>query len=167
MSTHLSRRSPRAERPVSRISMSLPYELLRELDRMVNERGFQSRSQAISDVLHQSLIEHKRERGADLMVGTVTLVYNNAINGLQRELAQLQRRHIDEVISSLHVHLMHRQTMEVILVQGPVRTLQKIADELTSRRGVISGRMHLVAALIPPVHPLYVAKSPGRKRGSK
>jgi CopG family transcriptional regulator, nickel-responsive regulator len=155
----------RAERPVSRISMSLPYELLRELDRMVNERGFQSRSQAITDVLHQSLIEHKRERGADLMVGTVTLVYNNATNGLQRELAQLQRRHIDEVIGSLHVHLMHRQTMEVILVQGPVRTLQKIADELTSRRGVISGRMHLVAALMPPVHPLYSAAT--RKRGSK
>lgn len=171
----MSRRTPRAARPVSRISMSLPYELLRELDRMVNERGFQSRSQAISDVLHQSLIEHKRERGAEFMVGTVTLVYNNAVRGLQRELAQLQRRHIDEVISSLHVHLMHRQTLEVILVQGPVRTLQKIADELTSRRGVVSGRMHLVAALMPPVHPFIgsgdssrpTGNRPRRKRGIK
>jgi CopG family nickel-responsive transcriptional regulator len=57
------------------------------------------------------------------------------------------------VISSLHVHLMHNQTMEVVLVQGPARKLQMIADEMTSRRGVISGKMHLVAALIPQLHP--------------
>jgi CopG family transcriptional regulator, nickel-responsive regulator len=160
----MPRRTARAERPVSRISMSLPYELLTGLDRMVSDRGFQSRSQAISDVLHQSLIEHKREHGADLMVGTVTLVYKNSVSGLQRELAQLQRRYIDEVISSLHVHLMHRQTMEVILVQGPVRTLQKVADALTSCRGVISGRMHLVAALMPPVHPLVRRSKPARRK---
>jgi CopG family nickel-responsive transcriptional regulator len=133
--------------------MSLPYALLRELDRMVTERGFISRSQAIGDMLHQFLIEHKRERGADLMVGTVTLVYDNAVPGLQKQLADLQQRHIDEVISSLHVHLMHNQTMEVILVQGPVKMLQQIADEMTATRGVISGKMHLVAALIPPLHP--------------
>jgi CopG family nickel-responsive transcriptional regulator len=144
-------------RPVSRISMSLPYALLKELDRMVSERGFISRSQAIADMLHQFLIEHKRERGDDVMVGTVTLVYDNSVPGLQKQLAELQARHIDEVISSLHVHLVRNQTMEVILVQGPVKTLQGIADEMISRRGVISGKMHLVAALIPQLHPFIRA----------
>jgi CopG family transcriptional regulator, nickel-responsive regulator len=47
--------------------------------------------------------------------------------------------------------------MEVILVQGPVKTLQSIADEMISRRGVISGKMHLVAALMPQVHPFIRA----------
>jgi CopG family nickel-responsive transcriptional regulator len=144
-------------RPVSRISMSLPYALLKELDRMVGERGFISRSQAIADMLHQCLIEHKRERGDDIMVGTVTLVYDNSVPGLQKQLADLQSRHIDEVISSLHVHLVRNQTMEVILVQGPAKTLQSIADQLISRRGVISGKMHLVAALIPQLHPFIRA----------
>jgi CopG family transcriptional regulator, nickel-responsive regulator len=150
----LTPRPQRAQnRPVSRISMSLPEELLSELDSMVTQRGFESRSQAISDMLHQFLIEHKRQRGDELMVGTVTLFYDNSVPGLQKQLADLQYRHIDEVISSLHVHLMHNQTMEVILVQGPVKTLQGIADKMISRRGVISGRMHLVAALIPQLHP--------------
>jgi CopG family transcriptional regulator, nickel-responsive regulator len=140
-------------RPVSRISMSLPEELLRELDRMVAQRGFESRSQAISDMLHQFVVEHKRERGDDVMVGTVTLFYDHATPGVQKQLAELQVRHIAEVVSSLHVHLMNNQTMEVILVQGPVKTLQRIADQMISRRGVISGRMHLAAALIPQLHP--------------
>jgi len=140
-------------RPVSRISISLPEELLTELDEMVAARGFASRSQAINDMLHQSLVEHKRDRGDDVMVGIITLFYDNTVSGLQKHLADLQFQHIDEVISSLHVHLVHNQTMEVILVQGPARKLQAIADEMITKRGVISGKMQLVAAVIPPIHP--------------
>lgn len=140
-------------RPVSRISISLPEKLLRDLDRMVRARGFDSRSQAINEMLHNALTEHSNDVGDDVMVGIIALFYNNAVPGLQKQLADLQVRYIDEVISSLHIHLMNNQTMEVVLVQGPARTLQMIADEMTSRRGVISGRMHLVAALIPQVHP--------------
>ena len=141
-------------RPVSRISISLPEELLSELDSMVGDRGFASRSQAINDMLHKSLLEHRRQLGDDVMVGIITLYYKNAVPGLQKQLADLQARHIDEVISSLHIHLAHNQTMEVILVQGPARKLQDIANEMTTRRGVISGTMQLIAALIPPIHPL-------------
>ena len=139
--------------PVSRISISLPEKLLRDLDRMVKARGFDSRSRAINEMLHNTLLEHKNDLGDDVMVGIVALFYDNSVPGLQKQLADLQVRYIDEVISSLHVHLMNNQTMEVVLVQGPARTLQIITDEMTSRRGVISGRMHLVAALIPQVHP--------------
>lgn len=149
----IPRKEARPISRISRISMSLPEDLLADLDRMVERRGFGSRSQAISEILYQFLIEHKRDLGDDIMVGIITLFYDNSVPMLQKQLADLQFRHIDEVISSLHVHLMHNQTMEVILVQGPARTLQLIADEMTSRRGVISGKMHLIAALIPPLHP--------------
>jgi CopG family nickel-responsive transcriptional regulator len=140
-------------RPVSRISISLPEHLLVDLDRMVETRGFETRSQAVNDMLHKFLLEHKSDQGDDVMVGIVALFYNNAVPGLQKQLADLQFRYIDEVISSLHVHLLRNQTMEVILLQGPARKLQLIADEMTSRRGVISGKIQLIAALIPQVHP--------------
>jgi CopG family transcriptional regulator, nickel-responsive regulator len=153
-------------RPVSRISISLPEKLLRDLDRMVKQRGFDSRSQAINEMLHNALTEHSNDVGDDVMVGIIALFYNNAVPGLQKQLADLQVRYIDEVISSLHVHLMNNQTMEVVLVQGPARTLQMIADEMTSRRGVISGRMHLVAALIPQVHPFIDKPKLGRDKVS-
>jgi CopG family nickel-responsive transcriptional regulator len=153
-------------RPVSRISISLPEDLLCDLDRMVEARGFESRSQAVNDMLHQFLMEHKHERGNDVMVGIVALFYNNSVPGLQKQLADLQFRYIDEVISSLHVHLMHSQTMEVILVQGPACKLQLIADEMTSRRGVVSGKMHLIAALIPQLHPFIPTTRQAQGAGS-
>lgn len=140
-------------RPVSRISLSLPEDLLTELDAMVGERGFSNRSQAVAKILHRSLVEHRHEVGDRVMVGTITLFYDNLVHGLQQRLADLQRRHIAEVISSLHVHLMHNQTLEVILVQGGARTLQVIANAMIAQRGVISGRLELAAALIPQLHP--------------
>ena len=114
-------------------------------------------------MLHKFLLEHKNDVGDDVMVGIIALFYNNAVTGLQKQLADLQVRYIDEVISSLHVHLMNNETMEVVLVQGPARTLQMITDEMTSRRGVISGRIHLVAALIPQLHP-FIDKARSRAR---
>jgi CopG family nickel-responsive transcriptional regulator len=141
------------KRPVSRISISLPEDLLDDLDQMVQARGFSSRSHAVSTILHRSLVEHRHETGDHVMAGTITLFYDHLANGLQDRLAELQRRHIAEVISSLHVHLMHNQTLEVILVQGPARKLQAIADTMITERGVLSGRLELAAALIPQIHP--------------
>lgn len=141
-------------RPVTRVSISMPEELLCDLDQMVARRGFQSRSQALSDMINQHLVEHKRQLGNEVMVGTVTVLYDHSVHGLQKRLAELQYRHIDVVISSLHVHLMHHQTLEVILVQGPALRVQGIADEIITLRGVISGKLQLMAALIPPLHPL-------------
>jgi CopG family nickel-responsive transcriptional regulator len=138
---------------LSRVSISLPSEMLRDLDQMVDARGFDTRSQAINDMLHQSIVGHRHERGDDVMVGIIALFYKNSVKGLQKTLADLQVRYIDEVISSLHVHLMNNHTMEVVLVQGPARNLQTIADHMTSRKGVVSGKIHLVAALIPQLHP--------------
>jgi CopG family nickel-responsive transcriptional regulator len=125
-----------------------------ELDEMVATRGFESRSQAINDMLRQHLVEHKRQTGNQVMVGTITILYDNSTRGLQKKLADLQYRNLAEVISSLHVHLMDNQTMEVILVQGPAEKVQAIADEIITLRGVITGRMQLMAALIPPVHSM-------------
>lgn len=121
---------------------------------MVRGRGFASRSQAINEMLHQSLTDYRGERHDEVMVGIVTLFYDNSVAGLQKQLSELQCRYIDEVISSLHVHLAHQQTMEVVLVQGPAGKLHEIADQMISRRGILAGRIQLIAALIPPVHPL-------------
>lgn len=137
---------------VSRISISLPPHLLAELDRMVDARGYDSRSQAIGDMVYYQLAEHKRELGNEVMAGTLTLLYNRATRGLQGRLADLQYQHIDEVISSLHVHLSEDQMLEVLLVQGPAAKLKAIANEMSALRGVITGQLQLLAAVIPPLH---------------
>lgn len=138
----------------TRISVSMPEDLLVELDGMVAGRGFGSRSQAVAAMINEQLLEHKRQLGNEVMMGTITLMYDRSVRGLQKQLSDLQCAHIDEVISSLHVHLMDSQMLEVILVQGPASTLQAIANEMSTLRGVVTGRLQLMAATIPPLlHP--------------
>jgi CopG family nickel-responsive transcriptional regulator len=88
------------------------------------------------------------------MSGTINLVYDHSVQGLQKQLADLQHEHINEVISSLHVHLMNTQTMEVILVQGPGSKLQNIADKMQVCRGVLSATLQVATSMMPPLHPL-------------
>ena len=100
---------------ITRISISLPDTLSSQLDEMVRERGFESRSQAIAEMVSRQVTDYKKELGDEVMAGTITLLYDHSTPRLQKLLADLQHEHIREVISSLHVHLMHSQTMEVIL----------------------------------------------------
>lgn len=142
-----------ARNNVSRISISLPEPLLRQFDDMVGERGFESRSQAIAEMINERLAEYRSQLGDEIVAGVITLVYDHSRPSLQKQLTDLQHRYLDEVISSLHVQLMRAHTMEVVLVQGPAVRLQQIADELVTCRGVITGRLQLSAAILPPVHP--------------
>ncbi len=137
--------------PVSRISVSLPPALLDQLHQMVEQRGYGSRSQAIGEMVNYQLAEHRRKLGNDVMVGTVTLLYDRTVPALQKRLADIQYQHIDEVISSLHVHLSQDKMMETILVQGHAQQLQAIANEMIALRGVITGKLQLLAAVIPPL----------------
>jgi CopG family nickel-responsive transcriptional regulator len=138
--------------PITRLSISLPQSLATQLDQLVEARGFETRSQAITEMIHQQLLEQSRQMGEDVVTGTITLSYQHTFPQLKARLAEIQYKHVAEVISSLHVYLEHEQTLEVILVQGPANKLRAIADELITCKGVKTGRLQFASAILPPIH---------------
>lgn len=146
---------PSSDRPpVQRISISLPDAVYRELDEMIEERGIESRSKLITELITQAVTEHQEDKGDQIMAGTITLIYDEAKGPLLQRLAEIEREHLDEVISSLHVQLEQNHRMEAILVQGPASKLKRIADRLVGCKGVRTGRLTLTSIIIPPLHPL-------------
>lgn len=139
--------------------MSLAEELLEDVDRLVVQRKLPSRSHAIALMVSEYLVDNTMDDGDDVMFGTITLHYYNNAFDLQRQMAELQYQHIDEVVSSLHVQLMRKQTMEVVLVQGPPRKLREITEEFAKLRGVIHCRLMMIGSIIPPLHPLPQANA--------
>src|SRR6266481_574438 len=139
---------------VQRISVSLPDAVFRQLDQMVQERGLESRSKAIADMITHFALEHEEDKGDSIMTGTITIVYDESKGHLLQRLAELERNFIDEVISSLHVQLQDNHRIEVLLVQGPANQLKKIADKLMAIKGVKTGKLTLTSMIIPPLHPL-------------
>ena len=141
-----------AKSHVSRISVSLPERLLNELDGMVSRRGFFSRSQAISEMINHQLAEYRSELGDDIMAGTINLVYDYSVPGLHKQLSDIQQSFVAEVISMLNVTLENKQCLQVVLVQGPADRLRMIADRMIACRGVVSGKLLMSTAILPPVH---------------
>ena len=135
-----------------RVSISLPAKLAKALDAMIEARGFQNRSQAIAEMIEQSLIRHKEDRGDTLMAGTITLFYDSAKPGLLEQLAKIERNFLEECISSQHVLLEGHYIMEVVLVQGPVSRLRSMTNKMLACKGVSSGDLTLTSKLIPQVH---------------
>src|SRR6187455_2377221 len=89
----------------ARISISLPVTLFDELDAMVAKRGYASRSEAISKMISEQLVQHQDELGKAVMAGTITLIYDHAKPGLTTRLLNHQHKWLKEVITSQRVHL--------------------------------------------------------------
>lgn len=142
---------PRARPKLARFSVSLPADLLDELDAMVARRKFPSRSHAIAEMARDQLLEHSREIGTKSMAGTISLVYDYRKRNLQRKLADIQHENYLMVVASMHVHLEHHHYLEVLLVQGAARDLRRLADTLAGTKGVKHARLHLTATAMPPL----------------
>ena len=145
---------------LARLSMSLPAELSRQLDTMVEERGLPSRSQLIAELIRDELAEHGAAlRPDDMLAGTITMVYRGDMGRVRHQLAQTQGEYLKEVISSQHVFLEDDQSLEVLLVQGPARRLRDLCDALRKVRGVQQLRLFTTTALLPPLHEQEQAAS--------
>ncbi|QDH34316.1 CopG family ribbon-helix-helix protein [Porphyrobacter sp. YT40] len=138
---------------LARLSMSLPAELFRQLDMMVEERGLPSRSQLIAELIRHALAEHEAlTRPDETLAGTITIVYAGAGGRVRQQLAETQVDYLKEVISSQHVFLEEDQSLEVLLVQGPAVRLKHLCDALRAIRGVQQLQLVTTTALLPPLH---------------
>gem|GEM_PF-178816 len=149
---------------LARLSMSLPADLFRQLDMMVEERGLPSRSQLIAELIRHALAEHEAlTRPEEMLAGTITLVYRGDRGRVRQQLAQNQAEYLKEVISSQHVFLEDDQSLEVLLVQGPAARLKELCDTLRAIRGLHQLELVTTTALLPPLHDKGAAKRPARR----
>ena len=126
---------------VVRFGISADDRLLRRFDALIAEKGYVNRSEAIRDLIRNSLVEDQWARGDEEAVGTVTLVYNHHTRDLADKLTEHQHSHHDAIISALHVHLDAHHCLEVVVLRGKAREVKRLADELIGTKGVKHGKL--------------------------
>jgi CopG family transcriptional regulator, nickel-responsive regulator len=126
-----------------RFSVSLENDLLDEFDQYVTDGRFATRSEAIRQLLRQSLTTAAWETDAQEMTATLTLVYDHHKSHLVEKLIEVQHRHGEMVVATLHVHLDHDHCMEVIVLRGKGSKLRQLAAELRGLKGVHKGELTL------------------------
>ena len=138
---------------LSRIGVSLDSELLRQFDSFIADKGYENRSEAFRDLVRDRLIGSVVVSGNALVVGTVTLIYDHHTRLLPEKLTDLQHESHAIVISTLHAHLDHKNCLEVVVLRGKSRDVQKLADRLISIKGVQHGRLVMSSPETVSRHP--------------
>ncbi len=130
---------------VTRFGVSLDEALLAQFDRVIARKGYTNRSEAIRDLIRESLVREQWELGSMDVVGTLTLVYNHEVHDLSEKLTDLQHAHFKSIVSALHVHLDAHHCLEVLILRGKAKELKTIADRLIGTRGVRHGTFSATA----------------------
>ena len=134
---------------IERIGVSLDKELLSMFDKLIAGQGYQSRSEAIRDLVRRQLSEERLGNPKAKAVAAVFLVYDHHSTKLTESLIELQHAHTLasslQVISSLHVHLDEHDCLEVIILRGRVAEISKVAENILSMKGVKLGRTNIIA----------------------
>lgn len=128
---------------VTRFGVSLDENLLKRFDRLIADKGYANRSEAIRDLIRDSLVSEQWEAGTEETAGTITLVYSHDTRELTDTLNEIQHHHHAAVISTMHIHLDGHNCLEVLVVRGKGLEIKKIADRLIGTKGVIHGKLTL------------------------
>jgi CopG family nickel-responsive transcriptional regulator len=128
---------------ITRFGVSIEESLLKNFDRLISRKGYQNRSEAIRDLIRDSLVKEEWKEGKKEMAGTITMVYNHHTRELSRILTQMQHDQYQTILSTLHIHLDEHNCLEVLVVRGRGEEIQKISDRLIGTKGVKHGKLSL------------------------
>lgn len=129
---------------VERFSISLPPKLLGEFDRLLEEKGYGNRSEAIRDLIRDYIAAQEWENGGEA-IGCTALIYDHELHGVVERLTHLQHHFAAQVLSSMHVHLDEHNCLEMLVLRGRADSVRKAADSLVASRGVKHGKLFMVA----------------------
>ncbi|ENW96360.1 CopG family ribbon-helix-helix protein [Acinetobacter sp. NIPH 298] len=139
-----------AKQKLARISITVPETTLNALDQKIVDQHYESRSQAILDMINRHLIDDLAKND-EVMVGTLTLLYDVSLKPLRTQLVDLQQQYLAQVISSLHIQLDDDKVLQVMLMQGVSSDLKAITQQFIALKGVIKGHLELMDAVMPPI----------------
>lgn len=128
---------------IIRFGISIENPLLERFDSLIKKKGYASRSEAVRDLIRNSLVMEEWESATAETVGTITIVYSHDTRELTDTLTDLQHRYFDSIVSSMHIHLDAHNCLEVIVVKGKAKDIKAIADKLIGIKGVKHGKLSL------------------------
>ncbi len=130
---------------MQRLTISLDVELADAFDAFSRERGYQSRSEAMRDLVRQAVDARDLSADPDApCVAALSYVYDHHVRDLPARLTAIGHAHHNLVVATTHVHLDHRDCLETTILKGPAQAVRTLADAIRAERGVRFGALNIV-----------------------
>ena len=128
---------------LERIGISLEDDLLRKFDRLIADKGYATRSEAVRDLIRDALVQRawSEASGREEKVAVVALVYDHDSSSLAQKLAHIQHENHRAVVSALHVHIDPHNCLEVLVLRGRAAEVLRMGEGLVSTKGVKHGKV--------------------------
>ncbi len=126
-----------------RFGVSLNSDLLEKFDALCEEKSYQTRSEAIRDLIRNVLVQKEWEETDREIAGVLALVYDHHVSDLAQRLVEIQHEDHELVLTTLHVHLDHHNCLETLILKGPGEAIQRLSQKLISTKGVKYGKLSL------------------------
>ncbi len=145
---------------MERFTISLDETLAADFDRLIRERGYANRSEAVRDMIRRELETRRIDRAeAPHCVASLSYIYDHHERRLAERLTDLQHHAHDLVVSSMHVHLDHDNCLETLFLRGHTGEVRTFAEKLAAERGVRHGTLNLIP-VESEAHPHHVHSRP-------
>jgi CopG family nickel-responsive transcriptional regulator len=131
---------------MERSTISIDTVLAQEFDRLIAERGYKNRSEAVRDLV-RSHLEAARMAQSPIghCVANLSYVYNHHERDLAERLTALQHEQHDLTVATLHAHLDHDNCLESVILRGAASAVRTFSDAMMAERGVRHGQLNMVA----------------------
>ncbi len=125
---------------IKRFGVSLEENILQSLDEFAKNQHFPNRSQAIRNLIKNSLVKDKTIKNK-VVAGAIVIVYDHHKRELNNKIMHLQHDYHDLILSTQHVHLAHDLCLETIAVKGQAQKLIQLSDKIIGTKGIKHGKL--------------------------
>lgn len=127
---------------VVRTGIALPPKLLERFDVAIKAKKYKNRSEAVRDLIRDFLLEQKWSGNPERRgIASLTLVYDHHSGSFMRRMASIQHAHPGLIRSTLHTHIDMHNCLEVIVLEGRMSDIRKLADSLLALKGIKHGKL--------------------------
>lgn len=130
---------------ITRVSLTLPQDLLDELERSLKAQGYASRSEAVRDALRDFLVSYRwRSELKGEQLGAILVMFEHDVRGLTDTLMDIQHDNANIIRAVQHLHVDQKNCLEILIVKGPAESIRKLVDRLGALRGVKQAKLVVV-----------------------
>ena len=136
---------------MQRVTITIDTDLLKQLDRFMDEKNYANRSEAIRDITRDRLQNESLEGEATSKscIATLSYIYDHEERELAKRLAK--RHHAAHSIhqSTIQTHIDETTCHETVILKGIVEEVKDIANSIISERGIRHGTLQLTPVEFP------------------
>jgi CopG family nickel-responsive transcriptional regulator len=126
---------------ITRFGVSLPENIVQKFDAHIEELGYSNRSKAIQDAITDFMTQNIWKQNEGRFIGTISYLYDHHVPDVNKRLVDLQHGFDRAIKSTMHSHITHDECVEVLIVEGNAKDIQRLYGQLSAIRGVQNCKM--------------------------